>query len=102
MYVMTDRGMLTCLEAKSGKVIYEGGRLPVQATFTASPVALDGKILMTSEGGDTFIVKAGPTHEVLATNSIDEPVFASPAISSGMIFIRGEKHLYCISNNKTN
>lgn len=100
MYVMTDRGILTCLEAKSGKVIYEGGRLPVPATFTASPVAVDGKILLTSEDGDTFIIKAGPQHEVLATNSIEEPVFASPAISNGMIFIRGEKNLYCVS--KTN
>ncbi len=97
MYVMTDRGILTCLDAKTGKVVYEGARLPVPATFTASPVAVDGKIMMTSEDGDTFIIKAGPQHEVLATNSIEEPVFASTAISSGMIFIRGEKNLYCIS-----
>lgn len=101
-YLITDRGILTCLDAKSGKVIYEGGRLPIPATFTASPVAVDGKILMISEDGDTFVIKAGPQHEVLATNSIDEPVFASPAISNGMIFIRGEKHLYCISNGETN
>jgi outer membrane protein assembly factor BamB len=97
LYVMTDRGIVTCLDAKSGKVIYEGGRLSIPATFTASPVACDGKILLTSEDGDTFVIKAGRTHEVLATNSIEEPMFASPAISNGMIFIRGEKHLYCIS-----
>lgn len=97
IYVMTDRGILTCLEAKTGKVVYEGARLPVPATFTASPVAVDGKILLTSEDGDTFVIKAGPQHEVLATNSIEEPVFASPAIANGMIFIRGEKNLYCIS-----
>jgi len=96
MYVMTDRGILTCLEAKTGKVIYEGARLPIPATFTASPVACEGKLLLTSEDGDTFVVKAGPQHEVLATNSIEEPVFASPAIANGMIFIRGEKNLYCI------
>jgi len=102
MYVMTDRGILTCLDAKTGNVIYEGARLPIPATFTASPVAVDGKILLTSEDGDTFVIKAGPQHEVLATNSIEEPVFASPAISNGMIFIRGEKHLYCIGNGKTN
>ena len=68
------------------------------ATFTASPVAFDGKILLTSEDGDTFVIKAGPKHEVIATNSIAEPVYASPAISDGMIFIRGEKNLYCIGN----
>ncbi len=96
-YMMSDRGLMSCLDAKTGKLIYEGARLPMPATFTASPVAFDGKILLTSENGDTFVIKAGPQHEVMATNSIDEPVYASPAICDGMIFIRGEKNLYCIS-----
>lgn len=100
LYLTTDRGILTCLDAKTGKVVYEGGRIPIPATFTASPVAFDGKILLTSEDGDTFVVKAGPKHEVLATNSIGEPVYASPAISDGLIFIRGEKHLFCIGSAK--
>jgi outer membrane protein assembly factor BamB len=96
LYLMSDRGILTCLDENTGKIVYEGGRVPIPATFTASPVAFDGKILLTSEDGDTFIIKAGPKHEVIATNSIAEPVFASPAISDGMIFLRGEKNLYCI------
>jgi len=100
IYLMSDRGLLTCLDAKTGKVVYEGGRIPVPASFTASPVAFDGKILLTSEDGDTYIVKAGPKHEVITTNSVGEPVYASPAISDGMIFIRGEKNLYCIGAGK--
>ena len=96
LYLTTDRGILTCLDAKTGEVKYEGGRIPIPATFTASPVAFEGKILMTSEDGDTFIVKAGPKHEILGTNSVGEPVYASPAIADGRIFIRGEKNLYCI------
>lgn len=98
LYLTTDRGILTCIDAKTGEVKYEGGRIPIPATFTASPVAFEGKILMTSEDGDTFIVKAGPKHEVLATNSVGEPVYASPAIADGRIFIRGEKNLYCIGS----
>lgn len=98
LYLLSDRGIITCLEAKTGKVVYEGGRIPVPATFTASPVAFDGKILLTSEDGDTFVIRAGPKHEVIATNSLSEPVYASPAISDGMIFIRGEKDLFCIAN----
>lgn len=97
LYLMSDRGIITCLDAKTGSIVYEGGRIPIPATFTASPVAFDGKILITSEDGDTFVIKAGPKHEVIATNSIAEPVFASPAISDGMIFIRGERNLYCIA-----
>ncbi|MBA3440145.1 MAG: PQQ-like beta-propeller repeat protein [Pyrinomonadaceae bacterium] len=98
LYLMTDRGLLTCLDAKTGEMKSEGGRIPVPATFTASPVAFDGKILLTSEDGDTFVLQAGPTHQVLRTNSIGEPVYASPAIANGKIFIRGERHLYCIAS----
>ena len=98
LYLTTDRGILTCIDAKTGEVKYEGGRIPIPATFTASPVAFDGKILMTSEDGDTFIVKAGPKHEIIGTNSVGEPVYASPAIADGRIYIRGEKNIYCIGS----
>lgn len=98
LYLTTDRGILTAIDSKTGEVKYEGGRIPIPATFTASPVAFEGKILMTSEDGDTFIVKAGPKHEIIGTNSIGEPVYASPAIADGRIFIRGEKNLYCIGS----
>lgn len=97
LYLMTDRGIITCLNAKTGAIVYEGGRVPIPATFTASPVAFDNKLLLVSEDGDTFIIKAGPKHEVLGTNSLDEPVYASPAIADGKIFLRGEKNLYCIA-----
>lgn len=100
IYLLTDKGIMTCLDARTGEVKYEGGRPPVPATFTASPVAFDGKILLTSEDGDTFVVKAGPKHEVLRTNSLGEPVYASPAVAGGKIFIRGEKHLYAIEQAK--
>jgi len=93
---MTDGGIITCLEARTGAVKYEGGRAPVPATFTSSPVAFDDKILVTSEDGDTFVIEAGPVFEVIRTNSLGEPVFASIAIAAGNLFIRGENHLYCI------
>ena len=100
LYLTTDRGILTCLDAKTGEVKYEGGRIPIPATFTASPIAFEGKILLTSEDGDTFVVKAGPKHEILGTNSVGEPVYASPAVADGKIFIRGEKNLYCVQQSK--
>ena len=82
--------------AKTGEVRYEGGRPPVPSTFRASPVAFGGKILITSEDGDTFVIKAGPAHEVLRTNSVGEPVWASPALANGTIYIRGANHLFAI------
>lgn len=96
LYLMTGNGTITCLDAKTGKMVYEGLRVPKATTFMASPVAFEGKILLTSEEGDTYVLKAGPKHEVMHTNSLGEPVYASPAIADGKIFIRGEKHIYCI------
>jgi outer membrane protein assembly factor BamB len=98
VYLMTDRGLLTCLDAKTGKMEYEGARVPKATTFMASPVAYEGKILLTSEEGDTYVLKAGPKHEVIRTNSLGEPVYASPAIADGKIFIRGQENLYCIGD----
>ncbi len=64
-----------------------------------SPVLFENFVILLcdQEDGDTFVVRAGPKHEILGTNSLGEPVYASPAISGGMLFIRGERHLHCIS-----
>lgn len=96
LYLISDKGIVTCLDPETGGVQYDDGRVPVPATVRSSAVAFGGKILVTSEDGDTFVIKAGPTHEVLATNSVDEPVWASLALAHGMVFIRGERHLFGI------
>ena len=96
VYLLTDNGVVTCLDALRGAVQYEGGRPPASARFMGSPVAFGGLIAMTSEEGETFILKAGPKHEIVRTNSIDEPVYSSLAIANGRIYIRGEKHLFAI------
>ncbi|HEX4946345.1 MAG TPA: PQQ-binding-like beta-propeller repeat protein, partial [Blastocatellia bacterium] len=101
-YIVSDKGIVTCIEAKTGDIKYDGGRVPIPASFTSSAVAYDGKILLTSEDGDTFVIKAGPTHEVLRTNSLGEVVLSSIAIADGKLFIRGDKHLYCIGHTTTN
>ncbi len=98
VYLMTDRGLMTCLDAKTGKVEYEGARVPKPTLFLASPVAFEGMLFLTSEEGDTYVIKAGPKHEVLRTNSLGEGVYASPAIADGNVFIRSEKNLYAIGN----
>ena len=99
VYLMTDKGLMTCIDAMTGEVKYEGARIPKPATFSASPVAFDGLIMLSSEDGDTFVIKAGPQHEVVRVNSLDEPIFASPAVSRGSIFIRGARHIYCIGKD---
>ena len=95
-YVMSDKGLLTCFDAVTGVVKYEGKRPSKPSSFSGSPVAINGKILITSEDGDTYIIKAGPEHEILAVNSVGEPVYASAAIVDGRIYLRGEQHLFAI------
>lgn len=96
VYLLTDTGIVTCLDATTGAVQHEGIRPPIASHFMGSPVAFGGLIAMTSEEGDTFMLKAGPKPEVVGTNSINEPVYSSPAIANGRIYIRGEKHLFSI------
>ena len=96
LYLFTDNGIVTCLDPKTGAVKYEGGRIPVPARFMGSPVAFAGLVAMTSEAGDTFMLKAGPTHEIVGKNSVDEAVYSSPAIANGRIYIRTDKHLFAI------
>jgi outer membrane protein assembly factor BamB len=96
LYLMTDAGLITCLDARTGALQYEGGRPPVGARFTASLVAFGDRLLQTSEDGDTFVVRAGPKHEVIRTNAVGEPVYASLALANRTIYIRGDKHLFAI------
>lgn len=96
VYLSTDNGIITCLDAMTGKVVYEGGRPPKPTHFMGSAVAYNGLLAMTSEDGDTFMIKAGPKHEIVRVNTIDEPVYSSAALANGRVYIRGEKHLYAI------
>ena len=98
-YVVNDRGIVWCLDAKTGKEIYAQQRLR-PGTYSASPVLADGKLYATSEDGITSVVKAGPTFEVLAENALNEYCLSSPAVSDGQIFIRTSNHLYCVGQRQ--
>ncbi|MCX6608008.1 MAG: PQQ-binding-like beta-propeller repeat protein [Acidobacteria bacterium] len=95
LFVANDRGILWCLDAKTGKEIWGGQRIKA-AIYSASPVLADGKLYVTSEDGLVTVVKAGPQFEVLAENDMKEYTLSSPAISDGQIFIRTAGALYAI------
>jgi outer membrane protein assembly factor BamB len=94
-YIANDRGIVWCLDAKTGQEIYGQQRIK-PGTYSASPVLADGKIYITSEEGLTTVIKAGPKFEVLAENDLNDYCLSSPAISEGQIFIRTAKYLHCI------
>jgi len=95
LFVANDRGILWCLDAKTGKEIWGGQRIKA-AIYSASPVLADGKLYVTSEDGLVTVVRAGPQFEVLAENDMKEYTLSSPAISDGQIFIRTAGALYAI------
>jgi outer membrane protein assembly factor BamB len=94
-YIVNDRGIMWCLDAKTGAEVYGQQRIKT-ATYSASPVLADGKIYVTNEDGLTTVVAAGPKFEVLAENPLNDYVLSSPAISDGRIYIRTTGHLYAI------
>ena len=96
-YILYDRGMLSCYQGRTGKLIYEKQQLaPDARAFTVSPWANDGKLFFLSEDGDTFIVKAGPEFKVLGRNALNEMCMATPATLRGSIIIRTLNKLYRI------
>jgi outer membrane protein assembly factor BamB len=99
LYVVNDKGIVYCLDAKSGTRVYGPQRIK-PGTYSASPVLAGDRIYATSEEGVTTVFKSGPAFEVVAENALDEFVLSSPAISDGQIFIRTSQHLYAIGQRK--
>jgi len=94
-YIVNDRGIVWCLDAKTGKEVWGPQRIQ-HGIYSASPVLADGKIYVSNEEGVTTVFRAGPKYELLAENNLDDYTLSSPAISEGQIFIRTAQYLYCI------
>ena len=93
LYVVTDGGIATCLDARSGAVVWQqrlGG------TYSASPVFADGRIYFLAEQGVTTVIAPGKEFRRLATNALDGGLLASMAVSGGSLFLRTDSHLYRI------
>lgn len=98
LYACTDNGILSQYHAKTGEPTFRA-RLGRGGSFSASPVAADGKLYFASEDGDVFVIKAGSIFELLAQNAIGEVVMATPAIGGKMIIIRGQNHVFGIATH---
>jgi outer membrane protein assembly factor BamB len=95
VYMANGNGIVTCTDPATGKRVWQER---VGGIYTASPVAVDGKIYLLGEGGETVVLRAGRELEILERNPIGERVVASPAISQGRFFIRTDAHLVCIGD----
>ena len=97
LIVADDRGTANCFDAATGESLWKE-RLGKH--FSASLVYANGLAYFIADDGVTTIVRPGATLDIVAENSLGEFCFASPAISDGQLFIRGEKHLYCIGSHR--
>jgi hypothetical protein len=96
-FVVSDNGRASCLEARTGKYVWSQ---QLGRHHSASPVSAEGRLYFLDDDGQTFVLRASATFELLATNKLEEPCRASAAISGGRIYIRGMRHLYCIAEPK--
>jgi outer membrane protein assembly factor BamB len=89
--------IVTCLNARTGEPVWQGrlGRAQREG-FSASPVAVDGKIFFTNDEGETFVLKAGPAFELIRVNRLEEPTLASAALVDGRWYFRTETSLVAI------
>jgi outer membrane protein assembly factor BamB len=95
IYVLGDSGIMNCIEALTGEVVYQGMRIE-NGTYSASPLLADGKIYCISEDGTSTVVKSGPKFEILGVSKLDSLTLSSPVAVDNQIFIRTADHLYCI------
>ena len=95
LFMVNDNGIASCVEAKTGKQLWEE-RLKGKAACSASPIYADGRIYVASQDGPSYVMEAGKTFKLLATNTLDAGCMASPAAIGKSLFLRTRTHLYCI------
>lgn len=93
LYAVNSAGVLTCADPKSGEVIWQER---LKGPFSASPVAGDDKLYVVNEEGTTFVVDTKSDDRIIATNPLGETILGSLAIANGLVFLRSDKHLFCV------
>lgn len=102
IFVLYDRGLVSCYEAKTGKMLYNRERLPNGFALTSSPWVAGGKIFCLNEDGVCFVLRAGDKFELLHTNQLtaDDMCMATPAMSGDRLLIRTASRVYSIRTSK--
>ena len=97
LYVLANQGLLDAYDLRTGDEVYRQ-RIPHEGSgFSASPVLASGRLYLSSEDGDVFVIRAGRTFEILGRYSMGEPLMATPALAGDTMYVRGERHLFAIA-----
>ena len=97
LYLVKDGGILSTVNPKTGEILKQGRLTGALDTYYASPVAAAGKVLLLSQTGKATLLKAGGQWEILSSADFDEPIFATPAIADGRLYLRTRSQLYCFA-----
>jgi outer membrane protein assembly factor BamB len=96
LYVLANNGLLDAYDARTGAEVYRQRLSVVGSGFSASPVAADGKLYLSNEDGEMLVITAGRSFAHVATNSMGEMLMATPALSEGVMYVRGSSSLFAI------
>ncbi|MCH2399794.1 MAG: PQQ-binding-like beta-propeller repeat protein [Pirellulales bacterium] len=99
VYLVGDRGRVECVDPATGKMLWTGSFPKNRAAFYASPLIAGGKLYAPREDGVVFVARIEERFELLAENDMQDRVIASPVPALDRLFIRGERHLFCIAGN---
>jgi outer membrane protein assembly factor BamB len=91
-------GLLTCVDAATGKPLWETARIEGVNNTYASPIAAGGHVYLTDRRGTIAVVEDAPVLKIVATNDMGEGVDATPAAADNQLFVRGEEHLFCLGS----
>jgi outer membrane protein assembly factor BamB len=100
LYVLANNGGFDAYDLKTGDEIYRTRVPHLGLGFSASPVGSDGRIYISSEDGEIMVAAAGPTFETIATNSMGETLMATPALSAGVMYVRGASTLFAVGRKR--
>ena len=102
LYICSDGGVLTCLQAATGKVVYKRRVSTARSnSFVGSPIAADGHIYLPGEKGYVTVIKAGPEYKLVAENKVGESILSVPAISEGVLYVRAQNHVFAFGKKST-
>ena len=101
LYVLANNGVFDAYDLPTGQEIYRQRLEPVGSGFSASPVAADGRIYLSSEDGDIIVIAAGREFKKIGANSMGELVMATPALSDGVMYVRSSVSLFAIGKQRS-
>ena len=95
LYLLRDGGLLTCLEASTGRELFRE-RIGAPGQYIASPIVADDKVIVASVPGIVTVTQVGDKLNVLARNDFREEILATPAVAENKIYLRTTGHLYAL------